>query len=96
MPNQAEQTSTARLDVSLWAFFTIGGATRFLPDAPALAEATTSLAQGGLGEVFVSVQAASLIAEDQWSFETERGEINNRRLSLQTWNRELEERAAKL
>lgn len=103
--------------LTLGILFTIGGATRFLPDAIAFAEqgpatdvAATSAAAAapaapqpgtstpgaGLKEVCFSSEAASLIQEDQWLFETERTELTRKQVELQAWEQQLKEQTAEL
>lgn len=103
--------------LTLGILFTIGGATRFLPDAIAFAEqgpaadvAATSTAAAapatpqpgtstpgaGLKEVCFSSEAASLIQEDQWLFETERTELTRKQVELQAWEQQLKEQTAEL
>lgn len=109
--------------LTLGVLFTIGGATRFLPDALAFAEqapadssakaaateaspASTPAADvapapavattGNLKEVCFSSEAASLLQEDQWLFESERAEMTQQKLELQAWENQLAEQTAEL
>lgn len=104
--------------LTLGVLFTIGGATRFLPDALAFAEqapatdanaaSTPSVPKAAptpqpavanssnLNQVCFSSESASLLEEDQWLFESEREEIRQQKIELQTWENQLQQQTAEL
>ncbi|PKP83120.1 MAG: hypothetical protein CVT79_03485 [Alphaproteobacteria bacterium HGW-Alphaproteobacteria-18] len=104
--------------LTLGVLFTIGGATRFLPDALAFAEqapvtdaatmaaiATPGAAPAitpaasrtdSLTQVCFSSEAASLLEEDQWLFESEQQQLKKQQLELQAWENQLAQQTAEL
>jgi len=108
------KNNTSHVLLTLGVLFTIGGATRFLPNglafaedlgltaaAPTTSEAgeTVSAKPGGaadLQEVCFTDKSAAMVAEDQWLFESQKEELTNEKLALQTWEKELETQTAEL
>ncbi len=106
--------NTSHVLLTLGVLFTIGGATRFLPNGLAFAEdlgltaaaPTTSEAGETVGakpadtaeiqEVCFTDKSAAMVAEDQWLFESQKEELKNEKLALQTWEKELETQTAEL
>ncbi|MGE6699453.1 MotE family protein [Hyphomonas sp. NPDC076900] len=104
--------------LTLGVLFTIGGATRFLPDALAFAEQAPATganaasapsvpkaapapqpavaSSSNLSQVCFSSESASLLEEDQWLFESEREEIRQQKIELQTWENQLQQQTAEL
>ena len=109
------KNNTSHVLLTLGVLFTIGGATRFLPNGLAFAEdlglkpaTETSAAKTGgaakpadpsaadLQEVCFTTESAAMVAEDQWLFESQKEEMKNEKLALQTWEKELETQTAEL
>jgi len=106
------KNNTSHVLLTLGVLFTIGGATRFLPGDLAFAEnlgrstaqsgAATDpagpAAIGGTGpsEVCFTTESAAMVAEDQWLFESQKEELKNEKLALQSWEKELETQTAEL
>lgn len=110
------KNNTSHVLLTLGVLFTIGGATRFLPNGLAFAEdlgikagAETAAhpeaaaapeagdaAAKGPGEVCFTNQSAALVAEDQWLFESQKEELKNEKLALQTWEKDLQAQTAEL
>ena len=49
-----------------------------------------------LNEVCFTTESAAMVAEDQWLFESQKEEMKNEQLALQTWEKELEAQTAEL
>lgn len=103
------KNNTSHVLLTLGVLFTIGGATRFLPNGLAFAEdlgaasgaaapetAATKPAAGGPSEVCFTTESAAMVAEDQWLFESQKEELKNEKLALQTWEKELQTQTAEL
>jgi len=105
------KNNTSHVLLTLGVLFTIGGATRFLPNGLAFAEEiglksaapTTSEAgkteakdAAAVQEVCFTDKSAAMVAEDQWLFESQKEELKNEKLALQTWEKELETQTAEL
>jgi flagellar motility protein MotE (MotC chaperone) len=110
------KNNTSHVLLTLGVLFTIGGATRFLPNGLAFAEdlggkisteATThpeaeaapaadAGAKKGPGEVCFTDKSAAMVAEDQWLFESQKEELKNEKLALQTWEKDLQAQTAEL
>lgn len=109
------KNNTSHVLLTLGVLFTIGGATRFLPNGLAFAEdlglkpAAETAANAGenaakpeprsaadLQEVCFTTESAAMVAEDQWLFESQKEELKNEKLALQTWEKELETQTAEL
>jgi flagellar motility protein MotE (MotC chaperone) len=109
------KNNTSHVLLTLGVLFTIGGATRFLPNGLAFAEdlglkpatetaaaKTDSAAKpaapsaADLQEVCFTTESAAMVAEDQWLFESQKEELKNEKLALQTWEKELETQTAEL
>lgn len=112
------KNNSSHVLLTLGVLFTIGGATRFLPNGLAFAEdlalsASTpetaagdkaadakpvkaAASQADLSEVCFTSESASMVAEDQWLFESQKEELKNEKLSLQSWEKELETQTAEL
>ncbi len=109
------KNNTSHVLLTLGVLFTIGGATRFLPNGLAFAEdlglkpatETAAAKTGGatkpadpsaadLQEVCFTTESAAMVAEDQWLFESQKEEMKNEKLALQTWEKELETQTAEL
>ncbi|MFN7101268.1 MAG: MotE family protein [Pseudorhizobium sp.] len=108
------KNNTSHVLLTLGVLFTIGGATRFLPNglafaeeagaAPAAAGTETAAAKpaagapaaGGPSEVCFTTESAAMVAEDQWLFESQKEELKNEKLALQTWEKELQTQTAEL
>lgn len=50
----------------------------------------------GPGEVCFTTESAALVAEDQWLFESQKEELKNEKLALQTWEKDLQTQTADL
>jgi flagellar motility protein MotE (MotC chaperone) len=115
IPMSFVKNNTSHVLLTLGVLFTIGGATRFLPNGLAFAEdlglkpATETAATKGDGaanpatasaadlqEVCFTTESAAMVAEDQWLFESQKEEMKNEKLALQTWEKELETQTAEL
>ena len=108
------KNNTSHVLLTLGVLFTIGGATRFLPNglafaediglkssAPTTAEAGKTEAGGekdpaAVQKVCFTDKSAAMVAEDQWLFESQKEELKNEKLALQTWEKELEAQTAEL
>lgn len=108
------KNNTSHVLLTLGVLFTIGGATRFLPNGLAFAEeagaapaaagtetaaakpAAGTTAEGGPSEVCFTTESAAMVAEDQWLFESQKEELKNEKLALQTWEKELQTQTAEL
>lgn len=104
--------STSHVLLTLGVLFTIGGATRFLPNDLAFAEnraapATDAAAEksaskpveasaNGPQEVCFTTESAALVAEDQWLFESQKEELKQEQLALKAWEKELEDQTSEL
>lgn len=104
--------TTSHVLLTLGVLFTIGGATRFLPNDLAFAEnkaapATDAAAEkstpkpaeasaAGPQEVCFTTESAALVAEDQWLFESQKEELKQEQLALKAWEKELEAQTAEL
>lgn len=115
IPMSFVKNNTSHVLLTLGVLFTIGGATRFLPNGLAFAEdlglkpATETAAAktdgaakpagpsaADLQEVCFTTESAAMVAEDQWLFESQKEELKNEKLALQTWEKELETQTAEL
>ena len=115
IPMSFVKNNTSHVLLTLGVLFTIGGATRFLPNGLAFAEdlglkpatETAAAKTGGaakpadpsaadLQEVCFTTESAAMVAEDQWLFESQKEEMKNEKLALQTWEKELETQTAEL
>jgi flagellar motility protein MotE (MotC chaperone) len=61
-------------------------------------ETTTAVPPSGTGpsEVCFTTESAAMVAEDQWLFESQKEELKNEKLALQSWEKELETQTAEL
>ncbi|MEQ9505288.1 MAG: hypothetical protein RLO80_03380 [Hyphomonas sp.] len=50
----------------------------------------------GPAEVCFTTESAAMVAEDQWLFESQKEELKNEKLALQTWEKELEAQTTEL
>ena len=108
------KNNSSHVLLTLGVLFTIGGATRFLPNGLAFAEeiglksSAPTTAEAGkteagevkdaaaVQEVCFTDKSAAMVAEDQWLFESQKEELKNEKLALQTWEKELETQTAEL
>jgi len=111
------KNNTSHVLLTLGVLFTIGGATRFLPNGLAFAEdiGLTPAASGvepaakaasspvgeadgktGPSEVCFTTESAAMVAEDQWLFESQKEELKNEKLALQSWEKELQTQTVEL
>lgn len=58
--------------------------------------ATGSAAEAGPDEVCFTTESAAMVAEDQWLFESQKEELKNEKLALQSWEKDLEAQTAEL
>ncbi len=64
---------------------------------PAAAVTKPEPASGaGPSEVCFTTESAAMVAEDQWLFESQKEELKNEKLALQSWEKELETQTAEL
>ena len=111
------KNNTSHVLLTLGVLFTIGGATRFLPNGLAFAEdiglkpaaagaeaeakpgAKPAGAKEGAAapsEVCFTTESAAMVAEDQWLFESQKEELKNEKLALQSWEKELQTQTGEL
>ncbi len=50
----------------------------------------------GPAEVCFTTESAAMVAEDQWLFESQKEELKNEKLALQTWEKELQTQTTEL
>lgn len=50
----------------------------------------------GPAEVCFTTESAALVAEDQWLFESQKEELKNEKIALQTWEKELQAQTTEL